>query len=79
MILIWVETVLIALFSGALIESIGIGQTFLIYGIITGCCLVYLFLNMKETKGLTRKQIIEKFQDGNSLTGDEEEKQKLTA
>lgn len=43
--------------SSLMIEKIGIGKSFLVYGLLTGVSLFYLWKYMIETKGKTRGQI----------------------
>lgn len=59
--LIWVLTLAVSGVSGILIASMGIGRVFLIYGIISAFCLWYLSLEMFESKGLTRREIVSQF------------------
>ena len=50
----WVFTILVSLFSEIMINSFGIGKVFLFYGLSTLACLLYMQKFMVESKGLTR-------------------------
>jgi len=53
--LLWFETILVAMFSDYMITLMGLSHTFLLYAIISACCLLYLCVNMKETKGMNKR------------------------
>jgi hypothetical protein len=42
-ILLWILTLIISLISDFMITSLGIGKTFLIFGIISLACFIYLW------------------------------------
>jgi hypothetical protein len=42
-ILLWILTLVVALISDFMITSLGIGKTFLIFGIISFACYIYLW------------------------------------
>ena len=57
MVIIWIETVLVAMGSNLLVAKYGVGRVFLGFGIISIICLCYFFPTLLETKGKTRNQI----------------------
>jgi hypothetical protein len=56
-ILMWIETLVVAMLSDLMITSLGIGKTFLIFGILSLGCLIYFWKEMIESKGLNRNQL----------------------
>ena len=58
MMLLWIETIVVALSSNIMIIKLGIGTVFLIFGVISGFGLLYIVKEMKESKGKTRNEIV---------------------
>ena len=67
-ILMWSETLVVAMVSDLMINGLGIGKTFLIFGVASLGCLIYFWNEMIESKGLNRIQLESKFSSPNNST-----------
>lgn len=68
LILMWTETLVVAMVSDLMINGLGIGRTFLIFGVASLGCLIYFWKEMIESKGLNRIQLESKFSNPNNST-----------
>lgn len=69
----WVLTILVSFCSEIMIKAIGIGRVFLIFGICTVLCLGYFYKYMFESRGKSRKELVEQFEQGVVLVRGKEE------
>lgn len=58
----WVLTILVSLVSEIMIKAIGIGKVFLFFGVCSLGCLLYFYRNMIESAGLSRQELVCKFE-----------------
>lgn len=58
----WVLTILVSLVSEVMIKAIGIGKVFLFFGLCSLGCLMYFYRNMIESTGLSRQELLGKFE-----------------
>lgn len=61
-----------AVISEYMIEYMGIGFMFLLFGVLTFCAFVYLSGNVRETKGVASNLVYGLFADGNFEKEDEQ-------
>jgi len=57
LILMWSETMIVSMVSDLMINGLGIGKTFAIFGVASLGCLIYFWKEMIESKGLNRVQL----------------------
>jgi hypothetical protein len=69
----WILTILVSFCSEIMIKAIGIGRVFLFFGVCTVLCLAYFYKYMLESRGKSRKQLIEQFDKGVVLVRGKEE------
>lgn len=58
----WILTILVSLLSEIMIKAIGIGKVFLFFGLASLGCMYYIYKNMIESTGLTRQELISKYE-----------------
>ena len=68
LIMMWSETLVVAMVSDLMINGLGIGKTFLIFGVASLGCLTYFWKEMIESKGLNRVQMEAKYCSPNNCT-----------
>lgn len=59
---VWIFTLFVSMVSEIMITTYGIGNVFLFYGVVSLWCLVYLYGNMVESKGLSRKELVSRIE-----------------
>lgn len=70
----WVLTIMVSLLSEIMIKAIGIGKVFLFFGVCSLLCLLYFYYNMVESTGMSRQELVAKFERSRGYKSLDEEK-----
>jgi hypothetical protein len=74
----WLMTLIVGLLSPSIIDGIGIGPTFIMFGCFNVCASIFISIFMKETKGLSSEKASKLYRTDRDVIG-EFEKGMLTA